>query len=374
MGPDGGLSAAMRPLHFNDHAGATHRLWTGMNDLISEAPDNAVRPRRRPEGCGCLLLWCVLWTGLSAGYVAALIILQKAFSEAFLPTYLARYAPQPLFLLPLALPLFFCLIFVRKRLLVVNLLLAGLAVIVLMPPSLGGGRRPVPPDEAIRILTWNVHEEVDQVPKLRAAVTAQRPQIVCLQEARRASFATVLPDAETAHTREVTTLTAGKIESERAVRLGEYPNYRWALETKIRLPQGRLTVLNVHFITAFTARSLRRHRQEPTDFLERTREARNLEAEAVLEWVEQTEGPCIVAGDFNTPPGTEIYRLLTAALTDAFVAGRGWGHTYPRDHPTVRIDHVLCGKGVRPLTAQAVDGGGSDHLMMVVDVALEDAR
>lgn len=345
-----------------------------MTDFIPDARDNPTRRRPRREGCGCLLLWCALWTLAAATYVAALIILQKAFSESFLPTYMARYAPQPLLLLPLGLPIFFCLIFVRKRLLVLNLLLVGLAVIVLMPPSLGGGRGTAAANEAIRIVTWNIHEEVEQVPKLRAAVVAQRPQIVCLQESRRASFETLLPEAETAHTREVTTLTTWQIESERAVRLGDYPNYRWALETKIKLSQGRLTVLNVHFITAFTAHSLRRYRHEPREFLERTREARDLEAEAVLEWLEQTEGPCVVAGDFNTPPGTEIYRRLTEVLTDAFVAGRGWGHTYRRDHPMVRIDHVLCGKGAGPLSARPVDGGVSDHLMMVVDVALKGVR
>jgi endonuclease/exonuclease/phosphatase family metal-dependent hydrolase len=273
--------------------------------------------------------------------------------------------------LPLSIPLFFAVIFWRRRLVWVNAGLMVLAVLVLMPPRISAPRPRMERDTTVRIATWNVHEEFDEGEALSRALARQQPQIVCLQEARRDVFATLLPGAESAHTREVTTLTTGQIVSQQPVRLGPFPNYRWALETRLRLPQGTVTVLNVHFLTAFSGRTVRRNRHDLEAFLRRMDEARHLEAQAVREWLQSTSGARLIAGDFNSPPGTDVYREVAAVATDAFsVCGRGWGYTYRRDHPMIRIDHVFCSPEVRPLRVRAVNGHVSDHRMLVADIAL----
>ncbi len=328
-------------------------------------------PRARRTFWGCTRVWCLLWTVLAGLYLPAVLILEYAVGDSFVPAYVARYAPQLLFVLPMGVPLFFAVICWRKRLIWVNLALIAVGVGALMPPSFPARRPRTQPAERIRVATWNVHEEFRNAAALRVALAEQAPQIVCLQEARRDIFGTVLRGAEAAHTHEVTTLTTGHIEAERAIRLGPYPNYRWGLETRIRLPQGRLTVLNVHFLTAFTGRSIRRHRHDLEGFLRRTAEARRLEAEVVREWLEHTAGPRLVMGDFNSPPGSDPYRHLAAAATDAFdVCGLGWGYTYRRDHPMIRIDHVFCSPEVTPVRLRAVRGGLSDHLLVVADIVL----
>ncbi len=328
-------------------------------------------PLARRTSWGYTRVWCLLWTVLAGLYLLGVLILERAVGDSFVPAYVARYAPQLLFVLPLGVPLFFAVICWRKRLIWANLALLAVGAGALMPPSFPARRPRTQPAERIRVATWNVHEDFRNAAALGMALAEQEPQIVCLQEARRDTFATVLPGAETAHTHEVTTLTTGRIAAEQAVRLGPYPNYRWGLETRIRLPQGTVSVLNVHFLTAFTGRTLRRHQYDLQGFLARTAEARRLEAEAVREWLEATEGPRLVVGDFNSPPGSDPYRQIAAVATDAFdVCGLGWGYTYRRDHPMIRIDHVFCSPEVAPVRLRAVRGAVSDHLLVVADVVL----
>jgi len=335
-------------------------------------PASAPAPPRR--GLGCTLLWCWLWTAFSVLYLAAVLIVERGFDEAAPLSHLLTYAPQPLLLLPLAPALFFSLIFWRRRLTLLNLVLVTIFVAVLMPPSVPLHRpRHAGPDR-IRIVTWNVHEEWDHVPALREALGKLGPDIVCLQEARRAAFGEVLSGGAIAHTHEVTTVTRGKLLGQRAIRLGAYPNFRWGLETDVELPQGRLKLLNVHFLAAFSAATLRQNRHDLPDFIEHGEEARDLERDAVLQWLKETAGPRVVAGDFNSPPNCSIYRALAAVAVDAFGAtGLGWGWTFRRDYPTLRIDHIFCGEGVTPVAAFTVDGKVSDHRMMAADVVVGES-
>ncbi len=58
------------------------------------------------------------------------------------------------------------------------------------------------------------------------------------------------------------------------------------------------------------------------------------------------DGPVLLAGDFNTPPESAIFRQVWADYADAFsTAGWGWGYTFHGGRTWVRIDHVLAGKG-----------------------------
>ena len=321
---------------------------------------------------GRTLLWCGVGTALGALYVGAAVLLQRMLPDAGLPGRLVHYTPPAVFLLPLAVPALACLTCRRFGLLAANVALILLGVAWLMPPSSPELRPPTASAARVRLVTWNVHEEVGATAPLSAALARQQPQIVCLQEARRDVFARLLPGAESAHTDEVTTLTTGHIEAKRAVRLGPHPNIRWGLETTIRLPQGAVTVLNVHLVRTFAERRVPWYWYGLGCFTGQVEQVRRLEAEAVVAWLAQTPGPCIVAGDFNTPPQTAVYRKLAAAATDAFaVCGAGWGYTYPRGCPVVRLDYVFCGSGVTPTAVHAVSGGVSDHRLVVADVALE---
>jgi endonuclease/exonuclease/phosphatase family metal-dependent hydrolase len=80
-------------------------------------------------------------------------------------------------------------------------------------------------------------------------------------------------------------------------------------------------------------------------------------------------GSCVVAGDFNEPPGGRARRRLGLHLRE--LTG-GVGPTFPTAHPAHRIDAVLGTGDLVGSGARVVDGDAarraSDHLPVVVDI------
>lgn len=333
---------------------------------MNNRPSKAKRPRHRAVERRL----CVGGTLLVILWLVALVVLQRWCSEDYLPAFLAVYAPQPPLLLPVVAVMALCLLRLQWRWLALNAALLILGIMLLVPPMLPG--RPVPPvDPAtrIRIVTWNVHEEFTQTTRVRAAIARLKPDIVCLQESRRKRFNDALPGAQVAHTHEVSTLTRGRIVAKRAFPLGPPPNFRWGLDTDIILPQGRLRVLNVHYMIDVNRQIRHARKAGPATSGGSVQQVRTLENEVVVNWLRSTPGPRVAVGDFNTPPRALIYRQLAAVAADAFATvGRGWGFTFRRDRPVIRIDYVWCAGGVRPLRCAPEDGGLSDHLLLVTDL------
>lgn len=89
----------------------------------------------------------------------------------------------------------------------------------------------------------------------------------------------------------------------------------------------------------------------------------------------------IIAGDLNTSPwGGVVARLDALGLRSAYsTVGAGAGFTFPVSGryralpipPAVRIDYVLIGPGGRAMEAEVGPDVGSDHLPMMVRIAME---
>ncbi|MCT9932881.1 endonuclease/exonuclease/phosphatase family protein [Planotetraspora sp. A-T 1434] len=80
--------------------------------------------------------------------------------------------------------------------------------------------------------------------------------------------------------------------------------------------------------------------------------------------------PVILAGDLNTTPSDPEMRVLEAAgLSDPLIA-LGDPLTSPADRPVKRIDHVLIGRGLEAIEADAPRVPFSDHLPVVVRLRL----
>jgi len=85
--------------------------------------------------------------------------------------------------------------------------------------------------------------------------------------------------------------------------------------------------------------------------------------------------PVMLVGDFNSPTHNWVHHHLADGMTDAFsTAGSGWGATYYRDMPVVRIDHVLLSRELTPVRAEVLGPLFSDHLPQIVEVAWADAE
>ena len=73
-------------------------------------------------------------------------------------------------------------------------------------------------------------------------------------------------------------------------------------------------------------------------------------------------GPLVVAGDFNLPPESRVFRRHWGDLTDAFgAAGFGFGSSKHTSWHGVRIDHILYNRSWTCEWCGVGPALGSDH-------------
>ena len=83
----------------------------------------------------------------------------------------------------------------------------------------------------------------------------------------------------------------------------------------------------------------------------------------------------VLVGDLNATPDSEEVSAITDDLVDAWVtAGVGDGYTYDVATPHARIDYVLTSDNLVARTAAVLTTEASDHLPVVVDLALPGGR
>ena len=141
-----------------------------------------------------------------------------------------------------------------------------------------------------------------------------------------------------------------------------------------RLPnQRKVELVNLHLQAASTDLRLwtrecwRTHRQNR----ELRRAELGLSLEILKRTLPSTSRPTIIAGDFNAPANDSIYRMLGDRFVDSFeAAGTGWGNTYHRRFPILRLDHIFVSEEFLPVRSTVVTIPESDHRMVVSDLVL----
>lgn len=107
--------------------------------------------------------------------------------------------------------------------------------------------------------------------------------------------------------------------------------------------------------------------------LESSASARNNQALEIRKYVDSAiaEGrEVIIAGDFNTMPGTKTYRILKDNLEDSFLeAGYGWGATFSG---ILRIDHIFHSQGLQCVEFQVIPDEMSDHKSVMAKFSLDE--
>ncbi len=121
-----------------------------------------------------------------------------------------------------------------------------------------------------------------------------------------------------------------------------------------------------------------------TTHLGLNRKERRVQADTLMgsEWLGHPEcrSPAILCGDFNSQPGSSVYRKFAGTMRDVQVGLNGIRprRTWPSRFPLRRIDHVFVSRDLlvekvtvprTPLTASA-----SDHLPLVVTLRLPGAK
>jgi vancomycin resistance protein VanJ len=134
-------------------------------------------------------------------------------------------------------------------------------------------------------------------------------------------------------------------------------------------PQGRVRFCNVHLPTPRPGLELLLEgRWNGMDELDAVNAHRWRASAVAREFIAHSPAPLLVAGDFNTPADSPLYRTNWSDLSNAYTsAGFGWGATKHTRWVGVRIDHVLAGPGWGWERCWVGPDVGSDHRPVIAD-------
>lgn len=98
---------------------------------------------------------------------------------------------------------------------------------------------------------------------------------------------------------------------------------------------------------------------------------RELELASAEKGAAKEQLPTIIAGDTNLPGLSPVLHRYFSAYADAFEqAGWGFGYTYPRRLPWMRIDRIMGSHAIEFSSFSVTCGDASDHLCVVADFHL----
>jgi vancomycin resistance protein VanJ len=324
------------------------------------------RWRRRATATVAILSWLYfvlvlgLWALLRAG-------------DLWWPATLLMFSPRWLLLVPL-LPLLLGAVLWRRRSLGVLLLSGILAAGPVLGFSIPWQRlvSATPPGPHLRVLTCNMHYQSPDRAIFDHLLAQTHPDIVAIQEWDRPGQAAFFPEEEWHTHREHGQFLASRFPIRRATRLGRdsmHPGgsvIRYELQTSA----GLVTFFSLHLASPRQGLYEVVHEsRKGIEDLEAGTAMRAEQFENLSLEVEDVNGPLLLAGDFNTPTESVLFRDVWGRYTDAFTsAGWGWGYTFIGGRTTVRIDHILAGPGWHCERCWVGPHLGSPHRPVVADL------
>lgn len=98
---------------------------------------------------------------------------------------------------------------------------------------------------------------------------------------------------------------------------------------------------------------------------------RQLQAERIRVEIEKSPYPVIVSGDFNDVPNSYAYYTIGKGMKNAFVEkGSGLGRTFSGISPVLRIDNIFVDEEMEVLQFNLIKKKLSDHFPIIADVQL----
>lgn len=338
-------------------------------------------PTARRGGGGWFRWGVRALVGLYVAMIAAAAVLLYTTGDRWWLSAFLLFGPRWFLALPL-LALVPLAIATRPRLLWPLLL----SVLLLLGPILGfcvpkrWGVRPT--GHPVRVLTCNLDVSPAAAESLGSLARRLRPDVIAIQELGGDARLEWLAGWHV--TREGELLIASRFPLRGHHReMGLHPPHKWPrvnmLHCIVETPEGDVSFCNIHLPSP---------RYGIMEVLDRTTvvkpsrrgtlvaetENRQEASRRIAGWIGQLEGPVLIAGDFNMPQESTVYRRDWSGYTNAFSqAGIGFGWT---EWPTIRglsygirIDHILMGAGWRSSRAWVGPQVGSEHLPLIADVA-----
>jgi vancomycin resistance protein VanJ len=341
-------------------------------------------PLQTPLGCGRAGRWAsLLLTGSVWAYVALLFliwVLLRLGGDRWWPATLLLFGPRILFGLPL-------LVLVPAAVVCSRQLWRplALAVLVLLFPIMGlcvpwgtlWGRD----GPSLTVLTCNIDGRSHDAAALDELIAETRPDFVALQECSGEDKLACLAGLHVVRRGELTIASRWPLQMNDVVS-DRIPQHHWPrailLICTADTPRGPLSFCAVHLSSPRYGLS---HPLDRATFISPSRTGllveetakRLRQAKWVASIIERLPRPVVIAGDFNMPVESRIYRDCWSGWRNAFsAAGWGFGHTcWASAGPLTsnqRIDHILCGREMRPLRCHVGPDVGSDHRPVIAEL------
>jgi endonuclease/exonuclease/phosphatase (EEP) superfamily protein YafD len=352
--------------------------WPAAFDRRTSMVDS--QERRRPVR-GWLWLAAVTVAWCSWLYVAVMLglwLLIRSQADRWWPATLVIFGPRWIWALPLA-GLVPAAIGLRRR----SLIPLGIGSLLLVVPVMdfclprGQWLARDPAALRLRILTCNVDNVALNAHALRGVMDYAQPDLVACQEWTD-RHRDVLFSQPGWHVRIGTGLCLGSrypIQEAEAVP----DEHGWrdvGMRCDLTTPTGRtLHFFNVHLSTPREGlEAVLAGRWKGIPELQANMALRARESAELSRWISRSEGDVVIAGDFNMPSESLIYRQAWGRFTDAFAAaGLGLGHTKSTRLYGIRIDHILAGPGWHCRRCWVGPDVGSDHFPVLADLEWIDS-
>jgi endonuclease/exonuclease/phosphatase (EEP) superfamily protein YafD len=288
---------------------------------------------------------------------------------------LILYGPRWFWLAPLSILVPAAVVFSPRTARI--LLCAGLVVV----GPVQGFRPPWPRWPAgrdlIKVMTCNVQGDHADLAALLATASESEIDIICFQEWGMSGTGALGTDPRHVRVHRSFCLASRfPILELEALSSLDQPWRDLALHAELDVPGGSLHLFNLHLSTPRPGlEAIRFGRCAGIPALVENIGQRSVESELVCQWVDRFEGPALIAGDFNMPVDSAIFRRDWSRYADAFsAAGFGFGHTKFTRWEGIRIDHVLAAPGLRFYSCRVGPDVGSDHRPVIAEVELTDGR
>lgn len=316
------------------------------------ADDASPSPAGRRRKAPITTALCVIYI---LSVVGALLLMRLA-GEGWWFATLLLFSPRWIWLTPLVIVLPMALLFRRRM--AAPVLLTGAVVLFAIMGFRLPWRKALPAPaahESLRVFTCNLHGHQSDPRLLEQLVGQMQPDVILYQDYTHAREPTVVHSPGW-HGEQFGSIYIAsrfpyrRVESllpfDEAARL--YNGHGWpvgiAVCYAIDLPGGQtIHLINLHLASAHWQLKAVRDR-DPTGpvSLQADSERRAYESMIVSAAARRLGGPMIIAGDFNTPDDSPLFRQAWGDFDDAFnMAGFGFGTTYSEHHTWLRIDHVL---------------------------------
>ncbi len=319
---------------------------------------------------GYLLLVIALWLTLFIG------------GDRWWPATILLFGPRWFVAIPLVILL--PLAAWRSRIMIIPLSLGALIIFgPFMGFSLGLGKTNNPGSPMLRVLTCNTASGAIHADELSMLIEDTHADIVALQECPRdvKSKLNLPDDWNGIQEGQLAVFSRYPLQQGREYQT-QHPPHTWPrtslLEVIMETPAGTIALASVHLPSPrYGLQTLLDRktglRLSRKGLLIKETEGRRQTALEVQSIIAAQSLPVIVAGDFNMPADSSIYREVWKGYTNAFSAagfGYGWTErTSVRGIPLrIRIDHIVTGSGFGIQNCKVGPYVGSDHRPLIAEI------